>query len=163
MIVWPVRINNTGLRKGQAPCEQSFESNGGIPPIVYGKKYQCRALIFFEKSELRMGSCEQDYSWSVLFARPHEKHIGGKLGPQKQHRCFCEVTRESSDWLSVSDVCVQQTLEVVQQQDWAMSTYGPLRCLARDLHGEKLWLCSERHAFGLHIEKEDRHSQAISG
>eukprot|EP00913_Durusdinium_trenchii_P031114 g29136.t1 len=46
-------------------------------------------------------------------------------------------------WVAVSRI----THEVVQQQDWAMSTYGPLRCLARDWHGEKLWLCSERHAF----------------
>ena len=41
-----------------------------------------------------------------------------------------------------------------------MSTYGPLRGVARDLHGEKLWLCSERHAFGLHTEKEDRNFPA---
>jgi len=60
-------------------------------------------------------------------------------------------------WVAVSRI----THEVVQQQDWAMSTYGPLRCLARDLHGEKLWLCSERHAFGLHIEKEDRNVWAL--
>ena len=53
--------------------------------------------------------------------------------------------------------------EVIQQQDWAMSTYGPLRGVARDLHGEKLWLCSERHAFGLHTEKEDRNFSASIG
>eukprot|EP00435_Cladocopium_sp_Y103_P028344 s1355_g7.t1 len=53
------------------------------------------------------------------------------------------------------------THEVIQQQDWAMSTYGPLRGVARDLHGEKLWLCSERHAFGLHTEKEDRNVWAL--
>lgn len=41
-----------------------------------------------------------------------------------------------------------------------MSTYGPLRGVARDLYGEKLWLCSERHAFGLHTEKEDRNFPA---
>ena len=41
-------------------------------------------------------------------------------------------------------------------QDWAMSTYGPLRSLARDQHGERLWICSERHAFELLTEKEYR-------
>lgn len=41
-----------------------------------------------------------------------------------------------------------------------MSTYGLLRGVARDVHGEKLWLCSERHAFELQIEKEDRNSPA---
>ena len=48
------------------------------------------------------------------------------------------------------------SVQVVQQQDWAMSTYGPLRSLARDQHGERLWICSERHAFELLTEKEDR-------
>ena len=37
-----------------------------------------------------------------------------------------------------------------------MSTYGPLRSVARDQHGERLWICSERHAFELLTEKEDR-------
>ncbi|CAK9034053.1 Vacuolar protein sorting-associated protein 18 homolog, partial [Durusdinium trenchii] len=55
-------------------------------------------------------------------------------------------------WVAVSRI----THEVVQQQDWAMSTYGPLRCLARDWHGEKLWLCSERHAFEVKIHQEER-------
>ena len=36
-----------------------------------------------------------------------------------------------------------------------MSTYGSLRCLARDFHGEKLWLCAERHAFELKVEREE--------
>lgn len=53
------------------------------------------------------------------------------------------------------------TSQVVQQQDWAMSTYGPLRCLARDWHGEKLWLCSERHAFEVKIHQEERASMRI--
>lgn len=60
-------------------------------------------------------------------------------------------------WIAVSRI----THEVIQQQDWAMSTYGPLRGVARDLYGEKLWLCSERHAFGLHTEKEDRNVWAL--
>ena len=85
-----------GLEKVKHPVSNHLKVMEAFLPLymAYG---QCWALIFFEKSELRMGSCEQDYSWSVLFARPHEKHIGGKLGPQKQHRCFCEVTRESSE------------------------------------------------------------------
>ncbi|CAE7206719.1 VPS18 [Symbiodinium pilosum] len=60
-------------------------------------------------------------------------------------------------WVAVSRI----THEVVQQQDWAMSTYGPLRSLARDQHGERLWICSERHAFELLTEKEDRNVWAL--
>ncbi|CAK9083711.1 unnamed protein product [Durusdinium trenchii] len=60
-------------------------------------------------------------------------------------------------WVAVSRI----THEVVQQQDWAMSTYGPLRCLARDWHGEKLWLCSERHAFEVKIHQEERNVWAL--
>lgn len=64
------------------------------------------------------------------------------------------------------------THEVVQQADWAMSTYGPMRSLARDVrpdltqrariqvlrHMGKLWLCSERHAFEIACESEERAS-----
>eukprot|EP00439_Symbiodinium_sp_Y106_P035434 s5507_g4.t1 len=60
-------------------------------------------------------------------------------------------------WVAVSRI----THEVVQQQDWAMSTYGPLRSVARDQHGERLWICSERHAFELLTEKEDRNVWAL--
>ncbi|CAE8705116.1 unnamed protein product, partial [Polarella glacialis] len=55
-------------------------------------------------------------------------------------------------WVAVSRI----THEPVQQQDWATATYGALKGLSRDLHGEKLWLCSERHIFELSPEKEDR-------
>ncbi|CAJ1422070.1 unnamed protein product [Effrenium voratum] len=60
-------------------------------------------------------------------------------------------------WVAVSRI----THEVVQQQDWASSTYGPLRSLANDVHGHRLWICSERHAFELVAEKEDRNVWAL--
>lgn len=60
-------------------------------------------------------------------------------------------------WAVVSRI----THEVVQQQDWAISTHGPLRSIARDLHGEQLWLCSERHLFELVAEAEDRNAWSL--
>jgi len=56
-------------------------------------------------------------------------------------------------WAAVSRV----THEVVQQQEWATASYGGLRGITRDVHGEeKLWLFSEKHLFELTADAEDR-------
>lgn len=56
-------------------------------------------------------------------------------------------------WAVVSRI----THELVQQQDWARATHGMPRGLARDVHGERLWIVSDRQLFEVTSEREDRH------
>lgn len=51
--------------------------------------------------------------------------------------------------------------EVVQQQDWARTTYGPLRCLIRESESDKLWMCSEKNMFELACDREDRNAWSL--
>lgn len=60
-------------------------------------------------------------------------------------------------WAAVSRI----THEVVQQQEWATATYGSLRGLSRDLHGDRLWICSERHVFEITADREDANAWAL--
>jgi len=55
-------------------------------------------------------------------------------------------------WAAVSRI----THELVQQQEWAAPTYGSLRGLARDEHGDQLWMCSEKHMFEIVADAEER-------
>mmetsp|Transcript_107503 Transcript_107503/g.342740 ORF Transcript_107503/g.342740 Transcript_107503/m.342740 type:complete len:1086 (+) Transcript_107503:55-3312(+) len=55
-------------------------------------------------------------------------------------------------WAAVSRI----NHDLVQQQEWAKTTHGLPRGLSRDLHGERLWMYSDKQLFEIVAEREDR-------
>eukprot|EP00928_Gymnodinium_smaydae_P053980 TRINITY_DN37833_c0_g1_i1.p1 TRINITY_DN37833_c0_g1~~TRINITY_DN37833_c0_g1_i1.p1 ORF type:complete len:1102 (-),score=277.50 TRINITY_DN37833_c0_g1_i1:4-3309(-) len=83
---------------------------------------------------------------STLLPQPPQAPLSMAL--TKYHIVFLFEDR----WAAVSRI----THEVVQQQEWPKATYGSLRCFARDVHGEQLWMCSDKYLFEIVADREDR-------
>lgn len=106
----------------------------------------------------------------IPFPRPLKdaarRHNGGSLvatllppepppAPLAMALTRCHIIFLFNDrWAAVSRI----NHELVQQQEWARTNHGIPRGLACDVHGERLWMYSDKQLFEVTPEREDRNS-----